>query len=495
MTPLVQIAMYGWIPVSLIMFREWRGYRGVLFCFVAGTVFLPETIMQFGGIPDYSKFAAICYGVLLAAALLDPRALLSPRLSWYDLPIVVYCLIPIPSCLVNGLSFTDGVNYMITHALEWGLPYFIGRAFLSSFAAFRSTVFAVFLGGLACIPFCLFEARMSPILSRVVYGIRSPWNAERLGGYRPCIFFEDGLQLGLWMTAATLCGFAVFRFKTHRRLYGMRIGYLLSMLLVTTILCRSTGALVLLIASMSLVYLWQKTRWPLPIILLALFPIVYMGLRVTSTYNFSHVGAVAKQTVGADRAQSFEFRTDNEDILIERALQSPLLGWGGFGRNRVKDDLGKDIAITDGFWVILLGSHGLVGLVSFYLSLLAIPMLCVLRFSSRRYRSYDSGALIAVSVLVVIIALDGLLNAFTTIVYPLCLGGLATVLATRDAVLMKTYLESELLEEETPTVTTRKLWPQPFADVAGGYSGNHPRIPKATSFDTIEDESSLNETR
>ena len=112
------------------MFRELRGHRAVLFCFISGALFLPEQTIRFGGLPDYSKAAAICYGVFLAALLLDTRGLISIRFRWFDIPIVVFCLVPIPSAMANDLPVMDGVNIAFSLIFSWGMPYFLGRCFL-----------------------------------------------------------------------------------------------------------------------------------------------------------------------------------------------------------------------------------------------------------------------------------------------------------------------------------------------------------------------------
>ena len=61
----------------------------------------------------------------------------------------------------------------------------------------------ILIGGLAFVLPCLLEIKMSPVLMRMVYGM-SYWGGTLLGGYRPMVFFWAGLELGMWMTAASL---------------------------------------------------------------------------------------------------------------------------------------------------------------------------------------------------------------------------------------------------------------------------------------------------
>ena len=79
-------------------------------------------------------------------------------------------------------------------------------------------------------------------------------------------------------------------------------------------------------------------------------------------WDGSQAVALAKNSVGADRAKSLQFRFRNEDMLAEKALRRAMWGWGRFGKSRVYDENGKDISTTDGLWIITLGISGIVGL-------------------------------------------------------------------------------------------------------------------------------------
>ena len=56
-------------------------------------------------------------------------------------------------------------------------------------------------------PFCLFEIRMSPQLHKCVYGSTSaPRQTFRWGGFRPMVFMQRGLAVGIWMIAGVAVG-------------------------------------------------------------------------------------------------------------------------------------------------------------------------------------------------------------------------------------------------------------------------------------------------
>jgi hypothetical protein len=65
-------------------------------------------------------------------------------------------------------------------------------------------------------------------------------------------------------------------------------------------------------------------------------------------------------------------------LLLKHAMRRPVFGWGTFGRNRVYDENGKDISVTDGEWIIQLGTFGYVGHLTFFATLL-LPLMRYLR--------------------------------------------------------------------------------------------------------------------
>jgi hypothetical protein len=79
--------------------------------------------------------------------------------------------------------------------------------------------------------------------------------------------------------------------------------------------------------------------------------------------------------ISPDREDSLKFRLDNEDQLLAHANQRPLAGWGGFGRSRIFDpETGRDISITDGIWIIVMGGSGWLGYLATF-GLLGMPVL------------------------------------------------------------------------------------------------------------------------
>jgi hypothetical protein len=76
----------------------------------------------------------------------------------------------------------------------------------------------------------------------------------------------------------------------------------------------------------------------------------------------------------ADREESLAFRFTQEGQLLERASQRFMFGWGGYSRGHVYDiESGRDTSVTDGRWIIALGSWGLFGFLAEF-GLLTLPI-------------------------------------------------------------------------------------------------------------------------
>ena len=82
----------------------------------------------------------------------------------------------------------------------------------------------------------------------------------------------------------------------------------------------------------------------------------------------------ATSQVSTDRSDSLAFRLANEDELLAKANQRPLFGWGTWGRNRFYNGYNdSDSSVTDGTWIIVVGSFGWIGYLACF-GLLCYPL-------------------------------------------------------------------------------------------------------------------------
>ena len=435
MTPFVPLALFGFLPLVLYLFNRFPAQRAVVISFVAGYLFLPQPgfvarypILQ--GIPPYEKISAIGYCVLLAIILFDSKRLSSFQLGWLDLPMLIWCLLcPFAAQLTNGLS---PISPTTGQTITWGVPYFIGRIYFNDLAGLRQLAVGIFAGGIAYIPLCLLELRISPTLHLRVYGYHARIDFSqtmRYGGYRPTVLLEHGLAVGMWMMAATLLGIVLWRTKVIKKLWNYPMTWLVLVLIVTFILVKSTGAYLYVLMGIGV---WFTSRWlgtALPLLLLSVTLSLYLYLGATGElYKIPQVNdfLVASQVSNNDRSQSLAFRIANEKILSTKAQLRMTFGWGDSGGNRVYDATGKDISVTDSLWIIAFGQHGLVGLTSLTTAML-LPSLAFgfLRYPPSTWSNRKVAPAVGLALILVLYMLDMTLNAMTCPVFILANGGLA----------------------------------------------------------------------
>ena len=283
-------------------------------------------------------------------------------------------------------------------------------------------------------PLCLYEVRMSPQLHLRVYGFMQHEFLQtiRFNGFRPMVFMQHGLALALFLTSATLaagmllCSGAA---RPLRALIPVRFPYLFASLLLvlalTTVLTKSIGALVLgavgIVVFVSALRL--RTRWLL--VCLVLVGPLYIAARTSGAWKGSDLVPLVRTTLGQDRADSFEIRQINEDLLMARAFEGPPLGWGGWGRNRLHDRFGKDLTITDGLWIITLGERGFLGLLSLYLAMLLPVARFIWSQPVSTWARPGCAAATACAVVVAMYMVDNLMNSEHNQVFILMAGALA----------------------------------------------------------------------
>jgi hypothetical protein len=225
---MVPIAMFGWIPLAISLFAVMKVRYAIIAAYLIGWLFLPQAQYPIAGLPDYTRMTAVNAAVLLGVLLKDPQGLFAVRPRIWDLPMLVYCLSPLPTALRNNLGAYDGFSGILEALLTWGIPYWIGRAYFGDWRSIRLLAVAVVVGGLVYMPLCLWEMRMSPQLHHTLYGFYPTRfeRAVRLGGYRPMMFLRHGIAVGLWMCTTALAAFWLWRSGSVRRIMNVSMTWL-----------------------------------------------------------------------------------------------------------------------------------------------------------------------------------------------------------------------------------------------------------------------------
>ena len=426
MVALIPLAMFGFIPIVFYLFVRFPAQRAVIISFVGAWLFLPQAEYPIPTLPPYTKISAACYGILLATIVYDTARITTFKPGWLDVPIVVCCLCPIVSQVTNGGSpISPTLNQIIT----WGLPYFLGRLYVGSLDGLRQLAIGIFAGGLAYIPLTLIEGVKGPILHLMIYGVNAfeDWGqARRLGGWRPVVFMQHGLMVGLWMMTAALIGVWLWQTGTLKKFQGRNIKTLAIILTIAFFLCRSTGAYSLFAMALLVLFSAKWFRTSLPLLFIIGYIVFYLYVAASGQFSSQDVMDFITPIFGEERAGSLKFRFDMEEILGEKARQSFLFGWGDSGGNRVYDQSGKDISVTDSLWIITFGINGAVGLVSLFSSLLLpVIVFCVFKYPARTWSNPKVAPAAVLGVALTMYVFDCVLNAMTNPIFAMIAGGIS----------------------------------------------------------------------
>jgi hypothetical protein len=431
MTPLVPIAMFGWPLVVVVLFTVLPPRRAVIVGMLGAWLFLPIAAYPLPGLPDITKMSITCVSVFVGAVLVDAQRFARLRWNWVDLAMLTWVLVPLPSAVTAGYGPYEGVAGVLTQITTWGMPYLIGRLYFSDADGLRELAISIFIGGLVYAPFVLLEARMSPQLHTWVYGFHQHdfYQTKREGGWRPTVFMQHGLGVAMFMGTAAVCGLWLWKAGRTRAIYGVPVWTLALGLFVVAAACRSSYALMLMVTAIAALFVsrWLNTRLILAA-LLAIAP-AYVAARTVGGWDAGLLKETAS-AIGNARLYSLETRLTSEDMLWHW-VQGNL----PFGKCRLVELMhGRHVTgkfIPDGLWLIALGKYGLVGLVSMF-GVLLLPVAAYLRrLKPRVLMSPEmTGATVLMAVLVMY-AMDNLLNALLNPIYLLAAGGLAVCGAPR----------------------------------------------------------------
>jgi tetratricopeptide (TPR) repeat protein len=425
-----QAVLLLWLPFVAFIFTLLPPRKAVITSYIIAWLALPNIGYRLPGIPDYTKMSATVFAVLLCMAIFDQGRMFSIRPRWFDIPIFVYCFCPFVTAITNDLGPYEGLSAALDQVFNWGLPYLIGRLYITDLDSCRDLCLGIAIGALLYIPICLFELRMSPILELRVYGVFR-FEPMRYGGYRPKGFLSTGLELGMWMTNATMISYLLWSSGAVKSLRGYSFGTLTAGLAVITVMCKASGALSLLVFGLVILRLvrWTGRAWP--VWLLIAIPPIYTFTRTLNLWSGQEVVQIAEKTLGPARAESFAYRLNMENLLAQKALIRPIFGWGRFNRSQILDKNGEKATVVDGYWIGTLGLSGMVGLLSL-LAVTLLPMiLTIRRFPVRTWGDPQVVPVVALALMVTLIMVDFLSNGMWNPIYAVTMGGLLGLRSVR----------------------------------------------------------------
>ena len=419
-------ALLMWPVVALYLYWRLPLGQATIWTILGGWLLLPVgTEIKFPMVPAIDKGSIPSLAALIGCAVFAgrvPQFFRGFRLvEVLVLTILVGCFvtsmynndpIQIGEVFLPGVGAYDAGSAAIAEFI-FILPFFLGRQFLRNPEHNTEILRALVIGGLAYSLPMLLEVRLSPQLHSWIYGYFPHEFAQqvRYGGFRPVVFLGHGLVVAFFAMTATVAAAACWRTRTRvGRLVPSGVTAYLSLMLV---LCKTGGALVYGAVLVSLVR-FVSPRWQLRVAcILTAIALSYPMLRVTNVFPTKWLLEIAA-SVSTERSDSLKTRFDNEEQLLNHAWQRVWVGWGRFGRNRVFDaESGRDVSITDGYWIITMGTFGLIGFMARF-GLLAVAVFRAAGALKYGQTIKDKGHLAALGLIVAINIVDLLPNSTIT---------------------------------------------------------------------------------
>ncbi|MBD2750171.1 hypothetical protein IC232_26245 [Microvirga sp. BT688] len=271
-----------------------------------------------------------------------------------------------------GLTSHDILSSAIALALDVYLPFAIGQRVFRT----EQDLYDLFEVMSTCMliyaPLMLLEVRLSPQLHRWVYGFHPHdfIQAMREDGYRPVVFMNHGLSVAMWVFSG-LC--ATLALQKAGRTLRITVKQRLMAGVVLMVLTKSWAPTIYAVIASFLIWLMKPKAVVRVVALVSIVVLAYPVARFENLIPAERVVEFVRQ-YNPDRAQSLEFRFDNESILLARAMERPLHGWGTFGRNLIYSESdGRIISVTDGYWIIMIGAWGYLGFFCFF-ALMVLPL-------------------------------------------------------------------------------------------------------------------------
>ncbi|HEY1125742.1 MAG TPA: O-antigen ligase family protein [Sphingobium sp.] len=429
--------LLGWPLVTLVLFLTMSTQRAIVTSLVGAYLLLPFSLSyDFPGVPLLDK-SSIPNIVTFLLALVLGR---SGEFRWIrsvpvNLLLLAYVISPfatgfantdavqIGSVFLPGLTLYNSVSTAAGRAIEL-MPFILGAGLVSRPQGHRDILLVFVLAALAYTPPIFLEVLKGPFIQARLYGIDpGDFFQQQIRGdsFRAMVLMGHGLAVSAFVGLAVLA--AVGLWRSRLRVFGMPSLLCGLYLFGVLVLNKSAGSVIFVVAIAPLLALLSGRRFLTLALAIGLVVVTYPLLRASGVIPIEYVTSTAS-SFSKERAESFNTRVRNEEILLKRANQRPLFGWGGWNRNRVFVVTAwgstTDITVTDGTWIIMIGTGGWVGYIA------AFGLLCYPFWHVFRRRKMDvSPATVALVAMLMFNVLDLIPNSSLRPITWLIAGALA----------------------------------------------------------------------
>jgi len=170
------VVLLGWIPVGVYLFRRYPVHIAVLANFLGGWAILPSANYR----PTTAVFPYWILGVCLPTNYFLTKATITGlaglvgfslfhskdwkrfRPALCDLPVAVWCLVPLLSAASHWSTPHEGLIGCVYQSISWGGPWLLGRIYFSDCGSLLLAAKAYVVAGICYVPICLLEVCTGP---------------------------------------------------------------------------------------------------------------------------------------------------------------------------------------------------------------------------------------------------------------------------------------------------------------------------------------------
>lgn len=403
-----QIMLAVWPLAVLVLFRCLPAHRALIGSLLGGWLLLPPTSLEVAGL-SFGKVDVERLSMLVGVLLFRRRALTGFRLRWFDLPAVLYCLMPLVSGLVNDLGLRPSLVQHYRECVHWLLPYLLTRALIRTPLHLREFGIAFAAAALLYAPLCLFEVKYGLKFSEWLAGsttAQQSRGAGRGGTFRPTVLLRNGFVLTMMQGFGALLLIWLWFAKVRRRWGPIPLVLLAAFPLSVVVLAKSMGSIVLTVLGLGTLFLVHLTKLRVWLAALVLVVPLYMGVRLSGVVSSDMlVAPVAK--LAPHKVKTFRFRLRTEDRVAERMREKPIFGFGDFGIW----GQGKEPHL-DGFWLFTVTRTGILSLALWAAFVLLPVTMFLYRTPARMWATEREGVAAVFAVFLTLLAIDALQNNY-----------------------------------------------------------------------------------
>lgn len=409
-----------WPIITLLIFRSTTTDRAIVWSLLGAALFLPvSTTIKLPLFPNLNKESLSVVTALLIIVFSAKKGPVSiPSTPVIRFLLILYIVVPVITVMTNtepqvsmfsrrpGLGLLELQN-MLVGKFIYLVPFVLGYSFLHDPKAHKALLQVIVVAALFYSLLVLYEIRMSPRLHSIIYGyFPHDWRQQlRDGGFRSVAFLGHGLLVSVFLMSSVIAAASFVRSKVS--LFNINPLLYCGFLAGVLVLNKSMAAIVFAVSAVSAIFvLNQKLQLKvagLIVILCLTYPFL-RGAELFPTQKVVEIAAIQDET----RAASLAFRFEQEKGLLEWAERKPWFGWGIWGRSRpMTDQTGVGTAVTDGYWMLVLGEDGWLGYIACF-GLMGLPVLFAYKGVSRSGEKSQSTA--GMAMVLAFIILDQLPN-------------------------------------------------------------------------------------